>query len=103
MKAQHLLLYPDPAIDRDVPNFGIVDVGAYCALEAQKLISTLHTVIRDVNNRKGGAAIVASIAEVVDRLLSVQSWGLGQSFGYFQQRHKVSPLRGRHYLVLVTL
>lgn len=82
MKSQHISLYPDPAIDRDVPHFGIVSVSEYCSSEAQKLISTLHTVMRDVNNRKGGAAILESVAEVLDHLLNMNKWGLGQNFGF---------------------
>lgn len=81
MKVQHQLLFPDPAIDRDVPSCGIVDVSEHCAVEAQKLISTLNVCMRDVNNRKGSAVLLESAADVIDHLLGVKRWGLGEEFG----------------------
>jgi hypothetical protein len=80
IRAQHHSLFPDPAIDRDVPYCGIVAVSEYCAEEAQKLISTLHVAMRDVNSRKGGAAALESAADVLDHLLGIKHWGLGQNF-----------------------
>jgi hypothetical protein len=80
MRVQHQLLFPDPAVDRDVPYCGILDLQDSCGAAAQKLIGTLHVAMKDVSSRKGGIATVETIADVVDHLLAIRHWGLGPGF-----------------------
>ena len=80
MRVQHHLLFPDPAIDRDVPCCGILDLQDSCGAEAQKLIGTLHVTMKDVSSRKGSLATVETIADVIDHLLAIRHWGLGPDF-----------------------
>ena len=80
MRVQHHLLFPDPAIDRDVPNCGIHDLKDSCGSEALKLIGTLNVAMRDASSRRGSLATIEIIADVIDHLVAIRHWGLGPDF-----------------------